>query len=96
RATQLLAAAGVAFYSTAFSSQALFSQAFRGYRPGCLRCRLPCRWRRIIGSRAAMTRGILQKIGIFRVLAGQASIYQTKKPCIRRAQAAFTLPWLFF
>ncbi|WP_439843198.1 hypothetical protein, partial [Aeromonas taiwanensis] len=28
RATQLLAAAGVAFYSTAFSSQALFSQAF--------------------------------------------------------------------
>ncbi|WP_421190512.1 hypothetical protein, partial [Aeromonas sanarellii] len=28
----LLAAAGVAFYSTAFSSQALFAQAFRGYR----------------------------------------------------------------
>ncbi|MFM5354332.1 hypothetical protein, partial [Aeromonas dhakensis] len=27
-----LAAAGVAFYSTAFSSQALFSKAFRGYR----------------------------------------------------------------
>ncbi|MFQ2757270.1 hypothetical protein ACK3ZM_21160, partial [Aeromonas caviae] len=26
------AAAGVAFYSTAFSSQALFLQAFRGYR----------------------------------------------------------------
>ncbi|WP_421186739.1 hypothetical protein, partial [Aeromonas enteropelogenes] len=34
RATQLLAAAGVAFYSTAFSSQALFSKAFRGYRLG--------------------------------------------------------------
>ncbi|MFB3948595.1 hypothetical protein ACE1V3_17590, partial [Aeromonas veronii bv. sobria] len=42
-------AAGVTFYSTAFSSQALFSKAFRGYRRGCLRCRLPCRWRRIIG-----------------------------------------------
>ncbi|MBL0448830.1 hypothetical protein [Aeromonas caviae] len=27
-----MAAAGVAFYSTAFSSQALFSKAFRGYR----------------------------------------------------------------
>ncbi|WP_270670302.1 MULTISPECIES: hypothetical protein, partial [unclassified Aeromonas] len=27
----LLAAAGVAFYSTAFSSQALFSKAFRDY-----------------------------------------------------------------
>ncbi|WP_429123168.1 hypothetical protein, partial [Aeromonas veronii] len=26
-------AAGVEFYSTAFSSQALFSKAFRGYRP---------------------------------------------------------------
>ncbi|WP_421254031.1 hypothetical protein, partial [Aeromonas jandaei] len=26
------AAAGVAFYSTAFSSQALFARAFRGYR----------------------------------------------------------------
>ncbi|WP_219925539.1 hypothetical protein, partial [Aeromonas veronii] len=43
-------AAGVAFYSTAFSSQALFSKAFRGYQRGCLRYRLPCRWRRIIGS----------------------------------------------
>ncbi|MCX4031644.1 hypothetical protein, partial [Aeromonas caviae] len=28
------AAAGVAFYSTAFSSQALFHDAFRGYRLG--------------------------------------------------------------
>ncbi|MDD9211759.1 hypothetical protein [Aeromonas dhakensis] len=41
-------------------------------------------------------KGNFAKIGIFRVLAGQASIYQTKKPYIRRAQAAFTLPWLFF
>ncbi|WP_421319635.1 hypothetical protein, partial [Aeromonas veronii] len=36
-------AAGVEFYSTAFSNQALFAKAFRGHRPGCLRCRLPCR-----------------------------------------------------
>ncbi|MEV3806179.1 hypothetical protein RI496_00370, partial [Aeromonas dhakensis] len=41
-------------------------------------------------------KGNFAKIGIFRVLADQASIYQTKKPCIRRAQTAFTLPRLFF
>ncbi|MFM5622499.1 hypothetical protein ACET62_21405, partial [Aeromonas veronii] len=53
-------AAGVEFYSTAFSSQALFSKAFRGYLLGFLRCRLPCRWRRIIGSEFFLATPYLQ------------------------------------
>ncbi|WP_429028103.1 hypothetical protein, partial [Aeromonas veronii] len=56
------AAAGVAFYSTAFSSQALFSRAFRGYRLGFLRCRSPCRWRHIIEIQLTLARLYRNKI----------------------------------
>ncbi|WP_429068303.1 hypothetical protein, partial [Aeromonas veronii] len=62
RATQQCVAAGVEFYSTAFSSQALFSNAFRGYQLGFLRCRLPCRWRRIIEIPLTLARLYRNKI----------------------------------